>query len=106
MAADVKLHSSRKNLAGSDPVIIPYMILKWRFITLYGIITGSLSAKYEWARYKMWTNSLCWKIFTFFASAAFLQTYMELTWKQQRADYMIFMKFLNLYYNSSSFDRV
>ena len=36
---------ARVKLVDSDPVIIPYMVVNRRFINLYGIITGSLSAK-------------------------------------------------------------
>ena len=28
--------------------IIPYMVMNWWFITIYGIITGSLSTNYSW----------------------------------------------------------
>ena len=39
---------ARENLADSGSVIIPYnMVTNRRFITLYGIITGSLSAKFS-----------------------------------------------------------
>ena len=41
---------AHENLLNSNPVIIPYMVLDIRFITLYGIITGSLSAIYSRAR--------------------------------------------------------
>ena len=41
-----------KNLAGSDPVIIPYMVVNRIFITL-GIITGLMSARILRARYTL-----------------------------------------------------
>ena len=46
-----KLFLTRENLAESDPVIIPYMVVNIRFITLYGIISGSLFADYSYAVY-------------------------------------------------------
>ena len=47
-----KLYLARENLADNDPVIIPYMVVNRWFIALYGIISGSLSANYSWAKYK------------------------------------------------------
>ena len=40
------VYFARTNVADSDPLILPYMVTNIRFISLYGIITGSLSAKY------------------------------------------------------------
>ena len=37
---------NNKNLAEIDPVIISYMVVNIQFMPLYGIMTGSLSAKF------------------------------------------------------------
>ena len=50
------IYLARENLAHSDLVIIPYMVINIRFITLYGIITGSLHANYSPARYSVYTT--------------------------------------------------
>ena len=42
------LYLSREN---SDPAIMPYKVVNLRYITLYGIITGSLPDAYSCARY-------------------------------------------------------
>ena len=47
----LELYLDRENLADSDPVIIPYKVVKVRFIALYGMITGSLSAYFSRASY-------------------------------------------------------
>ena len=47
-----ELYLAHEKLADTDSVIIPYMAMNWRFITLYGIITGPLSAYYSCGRYK------------------------------------------------------
>ena len=62
------LYLAHKNLADSDPVIMPYKVVNIRFMPLYGVITGSLSADYScarnkllcysWAVVKMWPNSI------------------------------------------------
>ena len=44
---NIELYLASENLAGSDPMVIPYMVVNRQFITLYGIITGSLSANYS-----------------------------------------------------------
>ena len=44
------LYLAREKLADSDPVIIPYKVINRMFTTLYGLISGSLSAYYSWAR--------------------------------------------------------
>ena len=41
----------RDNLVDSDPVIIPYKVVKRRFMPLSGIITGLLSAYFLRASY-------------------------------------------------------
>lgn len=58
-----ELHLVRENLVDSDPSIIPYKLVNRRFMTLYGIISGSLSANYSWARYTMNWNVFVWFIF-------------------------------------------
>ena len=50
MCPSLDLYLARENLADSGPVIIPYGVIDRIFITLYGIITGSLSANYSCAR--------------------------------------------------------
>ena len=45
-----ELYLARENLADSDPVIKPRMVVNRRFIALHRIITKSLSANYSSAR--------------------------------------------------------
>ena len=50
---NVILYLTYKKLAGSGPVIIPYKEINRLFITLFGIITGSLPGNYPCARCKI-----------------------------------------------------
>ena len=46
-------------VGGESPVIIPYKVINRIFITLYGIITGSLSAYDSWARHRFTVYLYC-----------------------------------------------
>ena len=63
------LYFAHEQQAKSDPVIIPYKVVNIRLITLYGIITGSLSAYYQRASYSYEptsnvssTPAISWKV--------------------------------------------
>ena len=45
------VYIARENLAESDPLIIPYIVVNRRFISLYGIIIGPLSTNISCVRY-------------------------------------------------------
>ena len=36
-----------RTVVGSDPVIIPYKVMNWLFITLFGKVAGLLSVRYR-----------------------------------------------------------
>ena len=48
-----RLYLAHEKLADSDPDMIPYKVMNRMLITIYGIITGSLSANYSYARDNM-----------------------------------------------------
>ena len=45
------VYLAHKKSAASDPVIIPYKVIKCIVIILFGINTGSLSTNYSCAKY-------------------------------------------------------
>ena len=47
------LNLARNILADSDTMIIPYKVINRIFTTLYGIITGSVSADFSRAKYNL-----------------------------------------------------
>ena len=51
-----RLYLTHEKKADSDPVIIPYKVMNNILTTLFGIITGYLSAKFSRARYRLPTG--------------------------------------------------
>ena len=52
-------HLAHEQLADSDPAIIPYKVMNRLFTTIYGLITGTLPAKFLQARYSSLVQFYC-----------------------------------------------